>query len=703
MNIEDVLSEFRKKFNNIKKKKIIIYGIGLYAEEICRNCTDFNIIGLLDGNKTDGYKWGIKILSYEEILLTGAECIILASKITSVQPIYMRIIQFTHAHNIPVFYMNGTAIDLLFQRIYTNKINLSCINQETFKKQIDSHDIISFDIFDTLICRTTLFPDDVFDILEDRAESNNITVMNMRELRYRGVVENSQSNPNIFEIYEKIAELAELDSDNKERLMNLEIEIEKNVLIARNAMVELMDYAIGQGKKVYLVTDMYLTKDIIKQILDGLNVKGYQDIYISCEHRQMKQNGLLNTFKNGVVGESYLHIGDNVEFDGLYAGIYGMDFMLIKSPIELLRSSTYSHIETTATNHNERALLGMVISRVFNNPFQLELTQEKVYINNIYDVGYCFIAALITTFTLWIVDEIRMCRTDDILFAARDGYIIEILYNKIIKIMELKRMPKGKYFLTSRPLCLGACVDSEEDIRYMLMAPFRQTPPEIIKNKFNLKSDELLPYHVEEYDLVTYALAHKDIIINRSRELKNNYLKYIERLGLNLQKKYFFFDFVSRGSCQCYLNRLIPYNLQGIYFIRSNFDLTPELKNTPIKAYWDIGENDYVSKHYLFLETIMTSQKPSIKKMNVNGKPIFCDEMRTELEMKCLGEIHKAIIDFCTHYVKVHYIDGMSIGKNVVDCIYQLIDAEYTVIDGRIMEEIMLVDDWILERVPLNR
>lgn len=48
---------------------------------------------------------------------------------------------------------------------------------------IESHDIISFDIFDTLIMRKTLVPEDVFLILEDRAVRAGCAVENLARIR----------------------------------------------------------------------------------------------------------------------------------------------------------------------------------------------------------------------------------------------------------------------------------------------------------------------------------------------------------------------------------------------------------------------------------------------------------------------------------------------------------------------------------------
>lgn len=707
VNSSRVVEIFREKFSQYKNKNIILYGTGIYAGLLCKECTDFNIIGLMDGSRTDGYIWGKKILSYEEAVSLKADVIIIASKIISVKPIYQRILLFTASHGIAVYYLNGTAVDRLFEEFHRQKSVFFQINERTVKEEIDRHEIISFDIFDTLICRRTLYAEDVFELLESRACKNNLEVHNVKELRYRGIVDNPQRNPDIYEIYNKVAELAGLDENDKNRLLCMELEMEKNVLTVRENMVDLFQYAVEQRKKIYLVTDMYLTKEMIKDILDNLHITGYEDIFVSCEYRQLKQDGLFNTFRDRTGGNSYLHIGDNEDYDGIYAGLAGLDFLLIKSPVAMLRISAYSHMEGQAVNYNERTLLGMVTAKVFNNPFILYGTSGRPVVESAFELGYVFLGALLTAFSLWLTDEVRIGRVDDILFAARDGYLIQKLYRRNVEILRLRRMPEGIYFLTSRPACMSAGVENEEDIRQMLIAPFRQSPPQVLQNKFHLTEEELLPYDADSQDLVTYALLHKEQIIRRSLELRQNYLKYIDSLKISREKKYGFFDFVSRGSCQFYLSRIVSSNFLGMYFWRSLQFIPSALRNMQIHSFWDSegeeAQTSYLSRHYLLLETVVTSQEPSLCKIDGEGKAVYCEELRTNQERRFIAEVQDAITAFCEEYVLYYYIEGQEIGKKLVDSIYQLIDKNYTDIDSEVFQGLMLVDDWILERVPLDR
>ncbi len=60
-------------------------------------------------------------------------------------------------------------------------------DEEALKKIIEKYEAISFDIWDTLIARTVLQPEDVFSIVENRAKQMEIEVLDFRMHRHEAV------------------------------------------------------------------------------------------------------------------------------------------------------------------------------------------------------------------------------------------------------------------------------------------------------------------------------------------------------------------------------------------------------------------------------------------------------------------------------------------------------------------------------------
>ena len=93
-----------------------------------------------------------------------------------------------------------------------------------------------------------------------------------------------------------------------------EIELEKQVLRANPGIPGCFKYAVEQKKRVIIISDMYLPKSVIKDILALNDCGGYAEIYLSSDHLLTKHTGNLFSFavKDLNIHPQYmLHIGDN--------------------------------------------------------------------------------------------------------------------------------------------------------------------------------------------------------------------------------------------------------------------------------------------------------------------------------------------------------------------------------------------------------
>ena len=120
-------------------------------------------------------------------------------------------------------------------------------------------------------------------------------------------------------IYEHLALYYSWTEEEKNTALCQELECEKRVLVQREEMVQVMNYAIKQRKKVSLISDMYIPEKILGKLLTELGITGYENLYVSCDYGKGKGSGLFDVYKNDVAATSYLHIGDNYEADCISA------------------------------------------------------------------------------------------------------------------------------------------------------------------------------------------------------------------------------------------------------------------------------------------------------------------------------------------------------------------------------------------------
>lgn len=685
-----------KLINRLRYKKIVIYGTGINAGKVINALAERDIIGILDNRSSTGYFIGKKIISIDEMILLHPEAIIIAAQLSTTLIIYHRISKICKEHHIALLDIFGNDLFELMHNIDKQKKTLKA-DINNLKAEIDHHEIISFDIFDTLIMRNTLYPEDVFNIIENKVSHKGVILDDFRDKRIAAEQSIDCISPNIYTIYDAYQKKEGFTADLKRILLDYEIAIENKVLIIRESMVDMMNYAINKHKPVYLISDMYFPKELIAIILNNLGISGYTDILVSCDYHQTKFTGLYHTFMELHPSNSYLHIGDNEIADGFCAKANGMDIYIIHSAYSLFENSSYGSILKKQLSLNERSMLGLFISKIFNNPFY-ENDHRKPYVDNIKDVSYLYFAPLILKLVLWLIEKLQEDNYQRILFSARDGFLIQELYDFIKQTLNIKGLPNSIYFQASRMLCARAGISSEADIEWMLSAPFDCSWKQIVKERFGLDEVDMIDEHsLKYYSIMEYAVLHEDKIYKRSNDIRENYIKYIESLGLQENGKYAFYDFVSCGTCQYFLDKFVPFNLQGLYC--GYYDSVTGGKRTiPIKALFinlDYFQKEtYFFKNYLLLEYIMTSTMSSVVDMDTDGTPVFDKENRSQRELAVIVSAQESIKDYVKEYITSLYVESSSISIEFVDTLFSFYSSQYTNINCKELEEIMLLDDF---------
>lgn len=723
---EDIINIFERNFSSCKNKKIVLYGKGPRTKIIVENFPEYNIIGLMDKTEKEGWYYGKPILSYDDILEHGADLIISVTRSWTTQYVYNRIGKFCIFNHVSLYDICGNNLFETMGEI-TDDVEPNTyfdVNEDTLKEEIQKHDVISFDVFDTLIMRKTLRPSDVFEIVENKANKIGIKIEKFHLIRKMAETNNPKHNYNIYDIYKIVQELSGITNKEAETLLNLEVEVEKHVLIRREKMVEILEYAINLGKRVYLISDMYLTTLLLEQILENLNIKGYEKIFVSCDCELCKWDGLFARFKSEIPGESYLHIGDHQVADSYCAQQQGLDAFAILKASDMLEISSYASIKSYLTNVNERSLVGLFIAKAFNNPFSMYQTSGRLEIDKVYDLGYLYTGPLISSFMIWMINELKTNKYDDILFAARDGYLIKKLYDKAIGCLKIE-LPQGIYFQISREVALKATVMNEVDLEWLCILPYKENLRTVFQKKFKLSDDEIAIFDETKYkSVVSYGLAHKDIIFKKSRQIREHYLEYIESLGLKTQKKYAFFDLVASGTCQDSLVRILPFELVGLYLC--NYDnpsgkgkdlyikgMITEHRNVQDNSYASYLKDSYIYsnyeelnyqyKNYIFLETVLTSLDPSLSDVEAGGKLIYGEDKRSSSELEFVENMHHGIEEYFMDFISQLYVDTEEINPKIGDTLYSFKDIKYTNEHCKILDEFGLIDDLGLGTFPILR
>lgn len=232
-------------------------------------------------------------------------------------------------------------------------------------QQIEAHDVISFDIFDTLVMRKVYFNRDVFLMLAHTLDPE------LRECFYNARTDAqamlTQNNyPYIEDIYNEASKRCSAIKGREADLIAQEIALEKQVIIPRSDVVDLFNHAIRIGKMVNIVSDMYFHEETIRAILDDIGITGFQKLMVSSEYHTSKPQHLFEAYLDEIRMGRCLHIGDSWDCDIYPAQKVGIDTFQLK-----MASEIYEHVENVSAPENlhERTIVAQYIAEKYNSPF----------------------------------------------------------------------------------------------------------------------------------------------------------------------------------------------------------------------------------------------------------------------------------------------------------------------------------------------
>jgi len=616
---QSVIDLFENNFAKFVDMPIVIYGIGKNTQYIIEGCKKYNIIGLMDEVRTGDIVYDKRVITVEEARELGAAIIVIVARPGNAKLIFRRISGSCAKHNILVYTINGNIMSESENKNFSGRY---CdIREALLQEKIRMADVVSFDIFDTLLMRKCLYPRDIFYIIGEEFAKKRIKAE--VELYAQGLC------PDIFDIYKHM--------DGNFSLQK-EIDTESEYLLPREKMADMLNYARSLGKDIWLVSDMYLPGDILSGLLKQLGVFVEPErIIVSCDAGVSKSDGLFKVLRSKVGEAKILHIGDVFELDIQCALRDGIDDTFhVKSALAMLEDSRARGLLKYDAKLPNRLIIGEFISKQLNDPFLFNVTSGKFMIDSAYSMAYSFIAPVIYSFFCWMVEKARELKLDVILLGARDGFIMEKLYDCLRDDLDL---PGMIYFYTSRAVAVIAGLFTDEDILHTASFAFSGTLEEMLRKRFHVVP---MPRECESDE--EYMLRHRGQILNAAKAVRDNYLLYID--GFSLGKKIGFFDLIASGSCQRAIEKFVDFNMTGLYLAQIETGNKPGPRIESLFGRIDtLREHYYIQSRQFLLEAVMTSYEPMLAGFDAEGKPLFLQEYRTEAHLAQLEEMHRAITD----------------------------------------------------------
>lgn len=568
--------------------------------------------------------------------------------------------------------------------------SLSNRSKETLvAKKFLQYDVVSFDIFDTLILRPVANPADVFMIVGKRlnkTEFYRIRTDAERRAREEARSKTGKSEVTIYDIYTIIEDRTGIP---KEQGVLTELQVELDYCFANPYMKRIYRMMQEQNKKIIITSDMYLPCELMKQILDKAGYKGYEKLYVSCDYGVSKRDGeLYQVVKKDYQGLKIIHIGDNPTSDMRSAEKEGLGTHYYKNCHEIGKPYRADGMST-------------FVSSSYAGIVNTHLHHGNTICSPYYEYGFIYGGVYILGFCNWIHKRVKEEGIEKVLFLSRDGDI----YQKVFNLM-YNDVP-NEYFLWSRIANTKYTVRKNREDFLRRVVLYRSLSPVKISVGDLLDSIKLgvLKQHLPEYSLMQSDLVSSETIGRIERLFIDHWEEACQGFE---QEKYYVNEYIRRkvadakkiavidvgwlGSGPMGLKYLIEEELKcncKVYCLQAASrtpvptDTVPELMNETVEPY--IFSQMMNREHYnihcttnhglnnIFFEMFTQATYPSYSGISKEADYVF-DYPEVE-NYSGIREIQKGILDFCTTYLHFFKIDSFALNITGSDayCPYRML------------------------------
>lgn len=604
-----------------------------------------------------------------------------------------------------------TSEDHFFISVKTN-LNKNFEWLENIKKTIchESTKYVSFDIFDTLITRPLLYPDDLFHLMSEKVNKliDTSTYFDFHNIRKESEIncrknmldKNNCEDITIDQIYEHMSKNYEIPIQITNKIKEYELDTELELCRQRKLGKELYDLAVFYDKTIVFTSDMYLTKNFICKLLNKNGYRKYKEIFVSSEEKVLKSTknlffNLLDKLKISSPS-SVIHVGDNWNNDVQIPLSLGMKSGLLPNMVERLlcnNPGTYSgnlfkkitqpgnyafNIDSAVKNFiGLRCMLGLIALNLFDTNI-LSFNHESDINSSPVILGYYPFGMHLYSITDWIAKK-EISKNGTIHFISRDGFLVKKAYEMMAKNKKIN------YLYFSRKAIIPFILNSEKDIFTLstFIRPQAMTPKKIrtllytilrehsedyfknlcLRNNFPIHAN----FSTETQFLNFFKFIYENLVDDkRLFEYKNGCKKYFSSIISNNDS---FFDLGYSGRNEELFSKLFNIHINS-YYIHTNTDIIERrkrLSNFNVETFYETSPQMYVLlREYLFAE--LAPSCIAYEYNNNNIFPIFEDYKRSFHSEFITSTIQKNALSFVYDFINTF--------KNFMNSIhYRKLDA----------------------------
>ena len=547
------------------------------------------------------------------------------------------------------------------KKIYEEKPCFS-IPVDELVERLKSYDVVSFDVFDTLIFRYLQKPSDVFILMEAKYHFYNFSEIRIRaEKKARESANNAEITiEDIYNTFQKESSII------PEEWIKKEIETEKEVCFANPYMFKVFQELKKAGKIIIAVSDMYLSAETIQEILENAGYKGFDNIYISCEKKAGKWNGqIFDIVNKDYKGKSSIHIGDNMT-----SGVA----LPKKAGWEAIYYPNVSTIKKRPGLSEMSILTRSAYEAILNTYLYNGLNQYDEYFKFGFECG----GILALGYCQWLKKIAEENHVDKLLFIARDGYILKKVYDQYFSGIPTEYVLFSRFCAqqvmfdryTSSYIDQTILPRAYKKSKMSICQALKEIDLELLIPKMKeagIKEDELLtPDTVDK--VASLICGNKDAVSAYFAQTQDAAYEYYQPIIKDC-KKVMAVDLGWNGTCAIALKYLLEEKKQAGVQVLSALVGTKDGQEPTVRmaagdlfVYGFAGnlnrdlQKNHMGKdvdyHNLLMEILFTAPEPSFLKFyrNDSGKAEALYSAETSENVKNVEEIQKGVLHFISQW-----------------------------------------------------
>lgn len=538
---------------------------------------------------------------------------------------------------------------------------------ETVVRQVAAPEIqvAAFDIFDTLLLRPLLDPEQVKQIVARRMGGE----WGDYYLAERHRVEESArrkagTDVNLDAIYQEWKSTGSFTDEQLLSLLALEEAVEIASVRARPGAVELLGRTRSAGKRVVLASDMYLSKAVIETMLAKNGISGWDRLYLSNEIGLRKDSGALYRhllIEEAVPAGAAIMVGDNERSDFQIPNDLGMAFCHLLRPVEIARAlprwQPLLESWESADNLDASVGLGLVLRHCFGDVDTSKI-QPEAFAANAKAIGYAVLGPVALAFAAWLGRQAEVDNVEQLYFLSREGAILKCVYDRWREATG-EGVP-SVYLVLSRRSVTVPMLESLEDIYKLAEARFFPNDPAMfLRERYGLTLDagqwdeidrrglwergKLLEIRGNNIEHIKPLLNHlQPVIMERAATEKPALMAYLASMGLaEATSRAAVVDVGYSGTIQARLIRLLGRPVDGYYLI-TNTTAGGMSRVHNVKARGCFGEGLVPDSRELGLyrqsfelEKLLSSDESQIVHYRLEGETAHGSEVRPVYRENC--------------------------------------------------------------------